>query len=141
MYHGPVLSLAGPDIMEKRKPIYNIGYQGRTQQEFIELLQAEGVTLLVDLRERPYSRKPGFSQKRLSQALHAAGIEYLWMGNLLGGFTCQRGAWQEGCEQLAKLSKENTIAMMCLEADYRQCHRKEVAEMLAFFHKINNVNL
>ena len=116
-------------------------YQGRTQEEFIEMLKAENVTLLVDLREKPFSRIPGFNQKRLSQVLHAAGIEYKPMGKLLGGFTCKKGAWQEGCEQLAELSKENTIAMMCLEVDYRKCHRKEVAEMLAFFHKIDNINL
>lgn len=126
---------------KKRKAIYNVGYQGRTQQEFIELLKAERITLLVDLRERPYSHILEFNQKRLSQALHAAGIEYKPMGNLLGGFTYQRGAWQEGCEQLAALSKENTIAMMCMEADYNKCHRKELAELLAFFHKIENINL
>lgn len=127
--------------MEDRKPIYNIGYQGRTKQEFIELLEAEGITLLIDLREKPFSHFPGFNQRQLSQALHAAGIDYRSMGNLLGGFTCKRGAWQKGCEHLAELSKENTIVMMCMEADYRKCHRKEVAEMLAFFHKIDNINL
>ena len=127
--------------MENRKPIYNIGYQGRTQQEFIELLKAKGITLLVDLREKPFSRLPGFNQKPLRHALRAAGIDYKPMGYLLGGFTCKRGAWQEGCEQLAELSRENTIVMMCMETDYRKCHRKEVAEMLTFFHKIDNVNL
>ncbi|MHC4564744.1 MAG: DUF488 domain-containing protein [Planctomycetota bacterium] len=127
--------------MENRKPIYNIGYQGRTQQEFIELLKAKGITLLVDLREKPFSRIPGFNQEQLSQALYAAGIGYKPMGDLLGGFTCKRGAWQEGCEQLAELSRRNAIVMMCMESDYRNCHRKEVAEMLAFFHKIDNINL
>ena len=127
--------------IKKRKAIYNVGYQGRTQQEFIELLKAEGVTLLVDLRERPYNQKPDFNQRRLSQTLHAEGIDYKPMGQLLGGFTCKRGAWQKGCEELAALSKEHTIAMMCLEADYRKCHRKDVAEMLTFFHKITNINL
>lgn len=40
--------------MKNKKIIYNIGYQGKTQQQFIETLVKTGITLLADLREKPY---------------------------------------------------------------------------------------
>jgi len=126
---------------KKQKTIYNIGYQGKAQDEFIQILKSKGVTLLVDLRERPYSRIPGYNQKRLEQALKTEGIKYKHVGSVLGGFTCKRGQWQIGCELLAELSAKETIAIMCMEADVNQCHRKEIAEMLSFFHGIKNISL
>jgi len=99
------------------------------------------VDTLVDLREKPYSRKKEFSKIALMDVLRKAGIDYKWMGNVLGGLTISKEKWIVGCEQLAKMAQNQTIVMMCLEADYRKCHRKEVAEMLALFHKIDNINL
>ena len=126
---------------KKQKIIYNIGYQGKNQQQFIELLKKAGITLLADLREKPYSRIPGFNKNALKSSLKAEGIGYKHVGMVLGGFTCKRGQWQIGCELLNELAARETIAMMCMEADVNQCHRKEVAEMLTFFHGIKNVNL
>jgi len=53
--------------------------------------------LLVDVREKPYSRKVEFNRRALSGALAAAGMEYAWMGDRLGGFTCSREDWLAGC--------------------------------------------
>ena len=57
--------------------LYSVGYEGRTVDELIERLSREGVTTLVDVRLNPVSRKPGFSRRRLADALQRAGIAYV----------------------------------------------------------------
>ena len=127
--------------MEERRVIYSVGYQGLELHSFIEILRRNRIDVLVDLRERPYSRQKGFSKGPLSRALSDAGIQYRWMGKRLGGFTVSRNAWLEGCEELAKMAQAQRVVMMCMEADYRRCHRKELAAILGLFHKLNNFNL
>ncbi|HUS74302.1 MAG TPA: DUF488 domain-containing protein [Sedimentisphaerales bacterium] len=126
---------------KKRKTIYNVGYQGKTPEGLIAILKKAGVTLLVDLRERPFSRIAGFNQKRFSLALNKQEIQYLWLGQILGGFTCTKDQWLEGCKRLVELSESYTVAIMCMEADYSKCHRNDIAGLLAFFHNIDRVNL
>lgn len=56
--------------------VYSIGYEKRSLEEFIGLLKASGITLLIDVRDVPWSHKPGFSKAPLLKALAAAGIRY-----------------------------------------------------------------
>ncbi len=46
-----------------------IGYEGKDIQYFIALLKREGITALIDVREKPFSRKKGFSKNKLQEAL------------------------------------------------------------------------
>ncbi len=57
--------------------LFTLGYEKLSVGEFIELLRAAGIDVLVDVRDSPWSRKPGFSRKPLERALAAAGIEYI----------------------------------------------------------------
>ncbi len=124
-----------------RNTIYTVGYQGKSLEQLLDILKQIGITLLVDLRERPYGRKPEFNQKRLMVSLRGVKIKYEWMGRSLGGFTCTKQQWLEGCEKLAPLAGDETVAIMCMEADHTKCHRKDIAELLAFFHNVEYVNL
>ena len=56
--------------------LFTVGYQGRTLPQFVKLLREQDITLLVDVRERPVSRKRGFSALPLSEALRKVGIGY-----------------------------------------------------------------
>ena len=56
--------------------LFTAGYEGRRVEDLIELLRAHGVAQLIDVRERPYSRKPDFNKRRLEAHLAAAGIGY-----------------------------------------------------------------
>ena len=56
--------------------IYTIGYQMRDIDAFIKLLSENGVGTLVDVRETPWSHRPGFSRRALEEALSQAGIDY-----------------------------------------------------------------
>lgn len=57
--------------------IFTLGYQERSIDEFIEILRAQEISVLVDVRETAWSHKPGFSKTAFSRALAEAGIEYV----------------------------------------------------------------
>jgi len=127
---------------EEQKPTaFNIGYQGRTVDDLVQALKSNGVTVLVDLRERPRSRIPGFGGRQLAASLKAEGIGYYAMGRTLGGFTCTAKMWREGCVAVAEMIGEETVCLMCMERDVSQCHRAQIAEILTAEHGITSINL
>jgi len=60
-----------------RTTLFTLGYEKRTIEEFIRLLKAAGVDVLMDVRETAWSHKPGFSKTSFTEHLAAAGIEYV----------------------------------------------------------------
>src|SRR5687768_7354487 len=66
--------------------VFTIGHGTRTTAELVEVLEAAGVELLVDVRRFPGSRRhPHFAREALEESLPAAGIAYEWKGEALGG--------------------------------------------------------
>jgi uncharacterized protein (DUF488 family) len=59
------------------RTLFTLGYQKRDLEEFMGLLRAASINVLVDVRETPWSHKPGFSKGALSDALAAADIDYV----------------------------------------------------------------
>src|SRR5664280_2410713 len=69
-----------------RPTIWTIGHGTRSKLELAALLRAAGIENLVDIRRFPGShRNPQFSLERLAVELPAAGIDYEWRGDELGG--------------------------------------------------------
>ena len=120
----------------RKKMIFNIGYQGRNIEGVVATLAGAGVTMLVDLREKPVSRIKGFSKNKLREALAAGGIGYWHMGQKLGGFTCTPDMWKDGCNEIFTWLEKNyeVLALMCMERDPLQCHRLEVSKILETEH-------
>ena len=56
--------------------LFTIGYEGLDVADLVAQLHKEGITRIVDVRELPLSRRPGFSKARLAAALQEAGIAY-----------------------------------------------------------------
>jgi uncharacterized protein (DUF488 family) len=129
--------------------VFTVGYQGRTIDEFANMLMTHGVTIVVDVRSRPISRIKGFSKTRLSAALESMGIKYQhvrdlgmpeqWMplrsgkdGNQLV-LNLYRGTMneREGCvDRLEQLAESETICLLCFESNHRHCHRDILADSL-----------
>ena len=65
--------------MEK---IFTIGYEGKTPDEFLKVLKEAEISIVVDVRENPASRKKGFSKKTLSATLNDNGIQYRHIAEL-----------------------------------------------------------
>jgi len=130
--------------------LFTIGYQGLTLESLTWVLSARGVRRLIDVRLNPFSRKPGFSKVALSEYLAEHGIEYVHMrelgnppdirelyktgeieqGNRLFR-ACLRNGHSGAVDQLVELAGDGNVALMCMEADYRVCHRYVVADEAA----------
>ncbi len=129
---------------EDRLSIYTIGYGARSIQAFIDVLQANEIAWLVDVRSAPYSRfKPEFSKGTLESELTAHGIRYVYMGEQLGGRPddpdCYvdgkvdyervktKAFYQTGIERLQKaLARGARFAIMCSEGKPENCHRSKL---------------
>lgn len=57
--------------------VHTLGYQQRHIDNFVEELQRVGIDIVVDVRDVPWSRKPGFSRQRLADSLALIGIDYV----------------------------------------------------------------
>ncbi|MEV0346791.1 DUF488 domain-containing protein [Nonomuraea sp. NPDC050680] len=136
----------------QRTGVLGVGYQGCDLDGFIRQLGREGVTMLVDVRLTPISRKRGFSKTALSAALADAGIIYQHMRELgnpkwnraaFGGSPAELGTARgiygqllydddarDCLERIALVAREQRVAVMCFEADEVRCHRDLVLEAL-----------
>lgn len=123
--------------------IYSVGYEGLTVKGLVERLQQNRIEELVDVRASPYSRRPGFSKKRLAESLAAAGIAYRHeplLGNAFRDVEDFDAAMElmrshlgsgepaEAVNRLVALAEGRRIAVLCLESDQRRCHRQVVLE-------------
>lgn len=134
------------------KLILTVGHSTRTAKEFVALLRAHGVRLLVDVRSIPRSRhNPQFNQDALRATLRRARIGYRHMKGL-GGLRHPRkdspnGAWRndsfrgfadymqtpefaENVERLMELTRKRATAVMCAEALPWRCHRSLIGDAL-----------
>lgn len=125
--------------------ILTIGYGNRTIAEFLELLKNHQVQFLVDVRSHPYSKfNPPFSGDVLQEHLKKANIQYIFMGNTIGGkpsgkehFTedgyidyqklAKMPAYQKGIKRLL-VARERRLRMvlMCSETRPEDCHRSKL---------------
>lgn len=132
--------------------LFTTGYQGETIKQFINKLLEEKIEAVIDIREKPYSRKPGFSQKPLSSILNYSGIQYLHFQELgtpspLRDFLATKKDYKtffekykeflpefrESLDDIVDIGTNKKICIMCFEKDPHFCHRKIVAELLKEF--------
>src|SRR5438034_30586 len=58
------------------RPAFTIGYQGIDPDALVRSLAAAGVTIVVDTRRTPTSRRPDYRREALRRRLEGAGIRY-----------------------------------------------------------------
>jgi uncharacterized protein (DUF488 family) len=65
-------------ITDYRLPttVFTLGYEGISLDTYVRTLLDHGVGIVLDVRETPWSRKPGFSKAVLESALASSGIRY-----------------------------------------------------------------
>jgi uncharacterized protein (DUF488 family) len=130
--------------------VWTIGYEGRTPDEFVATLKAEGIRRLVDVRELPMSRKKGFSKSALAARLEAEGIAYTGLRRLGAPREARHrlrdtGEWDsfapvylahldkepDAIAECAALAKSEPVALLCFERNAKDCHRGLLAGRLA----------
>jgi uncharacterized protein (DUF488 family) len=117
--------------------LFTIGYEGRAQGELVAVLAGAGVTRVIDVRQLPLSRRPGFSKTPLKEALAAAGIEYVHLkeaGNPfrktddpLGGYRMYLAETPAVVDAVLDAADGHQAALLCIEHEPEHCHRTVIA--------------
>ena len=145
-------------------PFYTIGHSTRSLDEFVQLLGASDVRLVVDVRTVPRSRRvPHFNEDTLGPALANIQIGYerlrelgglrgrsqdvpadvnaLWENDSFHNYAdyALTDEFRTGLARLRALGHARTLAFMCAEAVWWRCHRRIIADHLlaaseAVFH-------
>ena len=134
---------------------FTIGHSTRSIGEFVDLLRASQIELVVDVRRIPRSRtNPQFNRERLPEELHRFQIGYVHLA-LLGGLrnrsrrteTTPNLFWEnasfrnyadyaltegfhDGLTALRDLGHKQRAVVMCAEAVWWRCHRRIIADYL-----------
>ena len=132
--------------------VLTIGHSTRPIDDFIRILQAHGVSCLVDVRTIPRSRhNPQFNQDALRVSLKESAIGYRHMSGL-GGLRRPTGesvnaGWRnasfrgfadymrtkgfgQALNDLISLATRQRVVIMCAEAVPWRCHRSLIADAL-----------
>ncbi|MDZ4347879.1 MAG: DUF488 domain-containing protein [Candidatus Binatia bacterium] len=130
--------------------VHTIGHSTRTIENFVDLLTAHRIELLVDVRRWPMSRRhPHFNREALSVSLKENRIDYSWRQDL-GGFRkadpdSPNSAWRvttfrayayfmlsenfaKIMQELEPIATQQRLALMCAEAVHWRCHRQLLAD-------------
>ena len=132
--------------------VFTIGHSTRHTDQFIELLQENGIKQLIDIRTIPKSRhNPQFKSDALAASLRAAEIGYVHLKELGGlrhakkdsvnlgwrnasfrGFAdyMQTPEFAQALDRAISLAEVKPSALMCAEAVPWRCHRSLVADAL-----------
>ena len=131
--------------------IWTIGYERLLPPELVSELRAAGVQRVLDVRQRPQSRRPGMSKTRLGDLLREHGIVYEHRKALgtppdlrhdfhAGRIEQARAGYRTHVEATApdelvalagELEHGPRTALLCLEQDPASCHRRVLCEALA----------
>ena len=132
--------------------IWTIGHSTRLLQEFLDLLQAQQIESLADVRRYPASRRyPQFNATALAEALPNVGIRYSgypelggrrvprpdsfntrWRNASFRGYAdyMETAAFQDALCRLIAGAGDARTAIMCAEAPWWRCHRALIADAL-----------
>jgi uncharacterized protein (DUF488 family) len=134
------------------KTIYTIGHSTRPLPEFIGILKAYRITVVIDIRSIPRSRhNPRFDRDTLVGALQEAGFRYLhctdlggfrrpekesantaWSSRAFRGFAdyMQTAEFAEAVGRIIERAESDTVVLMCAEGNPYRCHRRLIADAL-----------
>jgi uncharacterized protein (DUF488 family) len=127
-----------------QRTVWTVGHSNHALERFLALLVQHQITLLADVRSTPYSQYASqFNREALASPLRAGGVEYRFLGDLLGGraqggqFYDEQGrvlydrvaqspGFRQGIERLLAGLATGRAALMCGEEDPTECHRRRL---------------
>ncbi len=133
-------------------------YEGLNIDQFLDVLGASGIERLVDIRELPISRKPGFAKTKLSNALASMSISYSHFGKLGSPKSLRHAVRNDGdystffgalnkyyqeeslthdLAEVLGLAKHQKICLMCFCEDWQHCHRRAVIDALSSMKRLH----
>lgn len=137
--------------------LFTIGHTNHSYEEFLELLQSNKITYLLDVRSTPFSQFTSqFNKDVIADFLKKNGINYNHMGKFFGARPLDKSLYTEqgyldfekarnsenfkiGLKNVTLgLNKGYNIALMCTEKDPFDCHR---AIMVARGFELNGIEV
>ncbi len=137
--------------------LFTIGYESSGLPDLIAALKEAHVSRVIDVREGANSRRAGFAKNALRASLEADGIGYVHL-RALGTPRSGRAAHRRGVfaafwpivdaslampaaelalAEAAGLAREERVCLLCLEADWRTCHRARITAKLEAEHGLS----
>lgn len=140
------------------KKLYLMGYEHETLKGFLQRVQDEDITTVIDVREIPLSRKNGFSKTNLEKSLDKYGVKYYHYPQLGSPSSLRKTLKKDGdyltffknyrkyikkkkevVNEVTQLVADNgkNSTLLCFEKHSDLCHRSIVAsEILRLNPKI-----
>ena len=124
-------------MISVEKSIFSLGTSNRRWEEFIRLLRAYGIEMVIDVRSFPTSKFVHFKQESMNPSLAEAGFGYYFLGKELGGY--RQGGYEAytqtlpylaGMELLERMSSRCRAAILCAERLPWRCHRRFIGRSL-----------
>jgi uncharacterized protein (DUF488 family) len=120
--------------------ILTVGHSNHELGHLLQILHANQVTAVADIRSEPYSSYcPQFNREALQSSLEALGIHFVFLGDELGArpqdSACYKDGkvqyklladtplFKKGLERIIAGSARHRIALLCTEKDPLLCHR------------------
>ena len=120
--------------------ILTVGHSNYTFEHFLQILRANQVTAVADIRSEPYSGyNPQFGRETLKASLETSGINYVFLGDQLGArpqdpacykdkkvqykLMAKTPLFREGLKRVVSGSEHYRVALLCSEKDPLKCHR------------------
>jgi uncharacterized protein (DUF488 family) len=132
--------------------VYTIGHSTRPIENFLALLQREGIRVLIDVRAFPMSRRhPHFNRESLEATLTAHDVTYVhapalggrrrprsnshnsgWRNESLRAYAdhMSTSEFREALENVMATAARAATTVMCAEALPWRCHRWLIADAL-----------
>jgi uncharacterized protein (DUF488 family) len=121
--------------------IYTAGYGNIAIDRFLNLLKRHKIGILIDIRSRPYPKsRPEYHKQPLDRFIRKEGIEYIFLGDKLGGrpkseafygpkgtidyeLLQQSPSYKQGVSELIAMADKSDVCIMCAEMLPEKCHR------------------
>lgn len=138
-------------MSQVKDKVFTIGYEKIDFPKWLSIIGESNIEVIIDVRERPLSRKKGFSKTRMAETLREHRIEYVHLRQLgsppeLRNELKRSGDFEVFFNQFNSLLDEEerqvvlqtlietvevkTCCLICVEEDPDLCHRSRIAEYL-----------
>ncbi len=129
--------------------VYTIGYEKRSPEELIRIIRDLEIVTVIDVRISAKSRKKGFDQNSLKNALASVNVRYIHMPELgvpkeKRDYLLQARGSEEFLETYLEILGENSAKigdilriiqkekalLLCYERKYSDCHRSALSDLI-----------
>ncbi len=118
--------------------IFTLGTDHRPPYDFTRILLKHSIQVVLDLRPNPEAEEEHFRRDRLQSLCEEQGIDYVFLGNELGGTKDKdRHAWvktddfQRWLGLIRKKVEKRVVCLLGASRSPERCTRRILAEELA----------